>query len=281
MDATREPADPAAPPAARETYTHGHHESVLRSHRARTVDNSAAYLVPELRAGDRVLDVGCGPGTITVDLARHVDPGEVVGVDAVADVVELAREEASAAGRGNVRFETGDVYALACTDGEFDVVHAHQVLQHLADPVAALREMRRVCRPGGTVAVRDADYGGFTWYPELPELDEWMHLFQTVTRANGGEPRAGRRLLHWARTAGFADVAPSASVWCFATPDDRSWWSGSWADRTVGSAFGARALELGLASAHDLERIAAGWGAWSEVPDAWFAVLHGEVLAGA
>jgi SAM-dependent methyltransferase len=274
-----EPVEPVPPAAPRETYTHGHHESVLRSHRARTVENSAAYLVPWLRAGARVLDVGCGPGTITVDLAARVAPGEVIGVDAVAEVLTLAREEADTAGRHNVRFDTGDVYALAFADDEFDIVHAHQVLQHLADPVAALVEMRRVCRPGGTIAVRDADYGGFTWYPELPELDEWMGLFQTVTRANGGEPCAGRRVLHWARAAGCADVRPSAGVWCFATPDERAWWAGSWADRTVGSAFGERALELGLATRADLERIAGGWREWSTAPDAWFAVLHGEVLA--
>src|SRR5262249_45699552 len=143
-----------APPGAAERYTHGHHASVLRAHGARTVENSAAYLEARLHPGDRVLDVGCGPGTITVDLARRTAPGEVVGIDVVADVLDVARAEADGARVGNVSFEVGDVYALAFGDGEFDVVHAHQVLQHLADPVAALHEMRRVCRPGGTVAVR-------------------------------------------------------------------------------------------------------------------------------
>jgi SAM-dependent methyltransferase len=252
---------------------------VLRSHRARTVENSAAYLVPHLRPGQRLLDVGCGPGTITVDLARRVAPGEVLGVDAVAEVLDLARAEAADGAVGNVRFEVGDVYALDTADAAFDVVHAHQVLQHLADPVGALRELGRVCRAEGTIAVRDADYGGFTWYPALPGLDEWMHLFQTVTRANGGEPCAGRRLLHWARAAGLSDVRPSASAWCFATPDERDWWAGSWADRTAGSAFGERAVELGLASRDDLARVADAWRAWAVAPDAWFAVLHGEVLA--
>ena len=127
-------------------YTHGHHESVLRSHRWRTVENSAAYLVPALERGQRVLDVGCGPGTITVDLAARVAPGEVVGLDASAAVLELARAAADEAGVANVSFRTGDATALPFEDGSFDVVHAHQVLQHLSDPVAALREMRRVTR---------------------------------------------------------------------------------------------------------------------------------------
>ena len=87
------------------------------------------------------------------------------------------------------------MHALDFPDDTFDVVHAHQVLQHVGDPVAALREMRRVTRPGGVVAVRDSDYAAFTWFPQLPELDEWLDLYQRVARGNGGEPDAGRRLL--------------------------------------------------------------------------------------
>src|SRR6202044_502500 len=104
--------------------------------------------------------------------------GHVTGIDAAKAVIEQARELAG--DRTNVDFAVGDVYALDYPDGSFDVVHAHQVLQHLGDPVRALREMGRVTRPGGLVAVRDGDYGGFAWYPELPVLDEWRALYMTV-----------------------------------------------------------------------------------------------------
>ena len=123
------------------TYTHGHHESVLRSHKWRTVDNSAAYLAPYLKSGTSVLDLGCGPGTITADVGRRVAPGRVLGIDASADAIEEARRNAG--GGPNVEFSVGDLYALNTGD-TFDIVHAHQVLQHLPDPVAALREMKRV-----------------------------------------------------------------------------------------------------------------------------------------
>src|ERR1700744_6355541 len=154
-----------------EVYTHGHHESVLRSHKWRTAENSAAYLLPHLARDARVLDVGCGPGTITAGLADPGPEGHGTGIDAAQSVIEQARE--AAGGRDNLSFTTGDVYALDYPDASFDVVHAHQVLQHLGDPVRALREMRRVARPGGIVAARDGDYGGMIWYPELPVLDEW------------------------------------------------------------------------------------------------------------
>src|SRR3954451_6443557 len=83
---------------ASETYTHGHPASVLRSHRWRTAENSAAYLLPRLRPGLDVLDVGCGPGTITLDLARIVGAGHAVGVDGAAAAVEAAKESAAGAG---------------------------------------------------------------------------------------------------------------------------------------------------------------------------------------
>jgi len=262
--------------ARNETYTHGHHESVLRSHSWRTIENSAAYLLPYLRSGLDVLDVGCGPGTITIDLAQRVAAGTVVGVDSSSEVLDEARR---AAGQlSNVRFESGDVYGLEYPDGSFDVVHAHQLLQHLSDPVAALREMRRVCRPGGVIAVRDADYASFAWAPLDARLDEWLALYRSVARANGGEPDAGRRLLGWAHAAGCVNVQASASVWCFATPDDRSWWADSWADRMRHSSVADQAIALGLATRESLDAIADAFHTWRAHPDAWFAVLHGEIL---
>ena len=260
-----------------EVYTHGHHESVLRSHKWRTAENSAAYLLPHLAADAKVLDVGCGPGTITAGLADRVPRGHVTGIDAAQGIIDQARAEAGA--RENLTFATGDVYALDYPDDSFDVVHAHQVLQHLGDPVAALREMRRVTRPGGIVAVRDSDYAAFTWFPELPELAEWLDLYERVARGNGGEPDAGRRLLSWAHAAGFTDVTASSSTWCFAAPADREWWGGLWADRILQSDMAAQALAGGLATEADLRRISAGWREWAAHPDAWLSVLHAEIIA--
>ena len=260
-----------------DTYTHGHHASVLRSHTWRTIENSAAYLLPHLSAGLDVLDVGCGPGTITVDLARRVAPGTVIGIDRSDDVVEVARRQAH--GVDGVLFEAGDVYRLAHPDASFDVVHAHQVLQHLSDPVAALREMRRVCRPGGVVAARDADYASFAWAPLDARLDYWLATYRAVARANRGEPDAARHLLGWARAAGFRSVDASASVWCFSTPDERAWWGGTWADRMRDSSVADQAVRGGHCTRADLDAMAEAFTEWAADPDGWFAILHGEVLA--
>jgi len=260
-----------------DTYTHGHADPVLQSHRWRTVENSAAYLIPALRPGLDLLDVGCGPGTITVDLAARVAPGRVLGIDVSADPLAEAR---AAAGRAGVpvTFEVGDVYALAAADDSFDVVHAHQVLQHLTDPVAALREMARVCRPGGVIAVRDVDYAATTWFPSDPGLDAWLALYQRVARANDAEPDAGRRLLSWAHAAGLRDVTATASTYCYASPEERRWLGRTWAGRATSSAFAEQAVRYGLATTAQLDEIAAAWLRWADADDGWVGMLHGELL---
>jgi ubiquinone/menaquinone biosynthesis C-methylase UbiE len=262
--------------AAQETYTHGHAASVLRSHTTRTVANSAAYVAARLRPGVAVLDVGCGPGTITVDIARRVAPGHVLGIEPVPEPLEQARAHAD--GTGNVEFAVGDVYALDHPDDNFDVVHAHQVLQHLTDPVAALREMLRVCRSDGVVAARDADYAAMTWYPADPSLDRWLEIYRAVAHGNGAEPDAGRRMLAWARAAGAAEVTPTASVWCYATPEERQWWGGMWADRILTSAITRQAVDGGHADLAELQEISAAWRRWAADDDGWFLIPHGEVV---
>ena len=228
--------------------------------------------------GDHLLDVGCGPGTITADLAERVAPGRVIGLDQADAVLTQARAVATERRLTTVEFTTGDVHALEFPDGCFDVVHAHQVLQHVSDPVAALREMRRVCRSGGVVAARDSDYASFIWYPRSPVLDEWLGLYRTLARMNGGEPDAARHLLSWAQRAGFTDVTPTASTWCFATPPDRAWWGGMWSERIVDSGIADQAVQSGLATRDDLTRMSTAWQEWSEATDGWFAIVHGEIV---
>ncbi|MDP3891751.1 methyltransferase domain-containing protein [Nocardioides sp.] len=260
------------------TYTHGHHESVLRSHRNRTLANSAAYLAPHLEAGQRVLDVGSGPGTITADLARAVAPGEVVAIEIDEAAAAITRDELSRQGVDNARVIVGRSEALELADDSFDVVHAHQVLQHVGDPVQSLREMARVCRPGGVIGVRDSDYAAFVWHPRLPGLDRWLELYDEAARANGGEPNAGRRLLAWTHAAGLSDVTATSSTWCYATAETRQWWGGMWAARILDSALADQLLREERATSAELEMIAASWREWAEHPDGWYSLLHGELI---
>jgi ubiquinone/menaquinone biosynthesis C-methylase UbiE len=259
-------------------YTHGHHESVLRSHQWRTAANSAGFLIPLLRSGQKLLDVGCGPGTITSELAELVAPGLSVGIDLSAEVIEVARGAAKPA-QVNLTFQVGDVYDLAFGDGSLDVLYAHQVLQHLSRPVAALGEMRRVLRSGGVLAVRDADYGAFLWAPQDPRLERWMELYHEITRANGAEADAGRHLASWVREAGFEQMDVTSSNWTFHTRAQRAWWGQLWADRVRHSEFARQGLEYAFTTRAELEEIAGAFEAWAGDEGGVFVVVNVEVVA--
>ncbi|GJE88048.1 UbiE family methyltransferase [Phanerochaete sordida] len=261
-------------------YTHGHTAPVLRSHTSRTATNSAAYLLPHLKPDMAILDVGCGPGTISADFAARVPQGHVTALDSAADVLAHAREAAAARGVTNITFAAGDVHALPYADASFDVVHAHQVLQHITDPVRALREMRRVARPGGLVAVREVDFRALSWYPDTPAMDRWLDLYLRVTRGNGGTPDAGRFLHVWAREAGFdpAQVTCSASTWTYHTPEERAWLGGVWAERTLHSNFAPTAIKGGFATQEELEQVSQTWRNWEADQDGWLTMMHGEII---
>lgn len=259
-------------------YTHGHHPSVLAAHAWRTIANSAAYLEPHLVPGASLVDVGSGPGSITIEFARRLGPGRVIGVDGAEEAIVAAR--AAAAEQGiDVRFEQGDVLGLPLADDAVDIAHAHQVLQHLGDPVAALREMARVVRPGGIVAARDVDAGGIIVHPSSEGLERWAELYDRIPRANGAEPHAGRRLVEWAHRAGLTQVTATASTWLFSSTPERAWWGGLWAERVVASSFADDGVRHGLATRAELETISAAWRSWAAEPDGWMLMPHGEIVA--
>ena len=189
----------------RERYTHGYHEAIVSTYARRTAEECAAFLLPHLRADAVVLDVGSGPGTITAGLARRV--GRVIGIDTSEEMVDTGRSLVKDHGIDNATFRLGSAYDLPWRDSYFDVVYAHQLLQHLAEPVRALREARRVLKTGGPLAVRDADYETNGVSPKI-RLSSGYHK---VTAANG--PRPTRRfLLFWVLGARFVDLNTRPSL---------------------------------------------------------------------
>lgn len=261
-------------PRQHETYTHGHAPAVVRQHAQRTAEEAAAFLLPELQPGMRLLDIGCGPGSITRGLAERLAPGEVVGLDLSSATLGEARRDAAARGLTNLRYEEGSVYELPFPDASFDVAYAHQVLQHLREREAALREMLRVVRPGGLVAVRDVDWGTAVYWPRDPWLDRFIDVLQRAWYDNGGEPQMGRHLRALFNAVGVADPSFSAAVWCYATPDETTAWGESYADRLLTSAMGERPVEYGYATRADIEAMAAAFRVWAHHPDALWAFVH-------
>lgn len=267
-------ASGAAPHGTQETYTHGHAPATLRQHGRRSAEEAAAFLLPELKPGMRLLDVGCGPGSITRGLAARLAPGEVVGIDLSEETLASARRDAAERGLDHLRYEAASVYELPFADASFDVVFAHQVLQHLRDPAAAVREMLRVLRAGGLLAVRDVDWGSVTYWPPDPWLDRFLEVHAKTWSQNGGEPQMGRKLRGLFNASPIEDARITASQWCYASPAETLEWGDSYAERLLTSPMGARAVERGNASAADVEAMAAAFRAWARHPDAFWAFLQ-------
>lgn len=228
-----------------------------------------------------MLDVGCGPGTITTSLAKYVERGRVVGVDYSAQVVEEARKRAADSGcASNVSFQTASVYELPFADDTFDVVYAHQMLLHLSDAAKALGEMRRVCKPGGLVACREGDWATTMLYPSSEALELWKTVAGQIFRSTGAEPDAGRRLIEWAIQAGFSPnaVEYSSGSQTYAGPQDAPWWGEMSAQRSSADDWTARALATGLATRQQIAQFAPAWLHWSQQPHSVYVIICGQVL---
>ena len=265
-------------PLRHELYTHGHAPAVVRQHAQRTADEAAAFLLPHLRPDMRLLDVGCGPGSITRGLAERLTAGQVVGLDLSRETLEAARRDALARGLHNIRYQEGSVYELPFPDGAFDVAYAHQVLQHLRERDLALREMLRVVRPGGGVAVREVDWSTVAYWPRDPWIDRFVETHLRTWYRNGGEPQMGRHLRALFNGAGVASLQVTASVWCYATREDTVEWGESYADRLLTSPMGERPIEYGYASRSEIESMAAALRVWGSHPDAFWVFTHVQAL---
>jgi SAM-dependent methyltransferase len=264
------PSPPDEPTAPRERYGLGARPDEQQRLEGRSAALQARFLLPHLRPGMRLLDVGCGPGTITLGLAEAVAPGEVTGLDVQPAQVERARALAAERGQTNVRFEVGDAYALPFADAAFDAVYAHTLLTHLREPMRALRELHRVLRPGGVAGVADIDTDTIVVSPPLPEVVAGLDLFRRVRAHRRGSDNDGRQRRGQLLAAGFADVVGEAFLMVAGTAE---------ATRRVARGIGALlqapddlalATEQGWADPAAVERMVAGWRAWGERPDAFY-----------
>jgi SAM-dependent methyltransferase len=228
----------------------------------------------------RLLDAGCGPGTITIDFAAVVAPTVVVGVDVEQSQIDLARKQATERGVSNTRFDVANLYALPFSNESFDAAFLHGVLEHVQDPIGALREVRRVLKRGGVVGARHADFGGFIIEPAPVPLDQFAILFERLMLHNGTHPRAGRHQVRWLRDSGFCRIEASASYDCWTkTPEETAQNAAFLASLVRDSSFSAQLLEAGLTDRATLELLCQQFNAWGRNPDAFAAEAWGEAVA--
>jgi len=262
----------------RETYMHGHHPVVVDEHARRSAKRNAAYLLPYLKPGMSLLDIGCGPGSITAGLAEATGPGRAVGVDTSETALERARGDAAHAGIKNLEYQIADAYDLPFSDGSFEVAHMHQVLQHLSAPERALQEAIRVLVPGGVIGITEVDWDTAVFWPRTSATDRFLEIYNEVAIQNGGDPDMGRRLRSMLEPLRLERMEFSALAWSFGDAETTRQWGDLWSSRIQESNIATVAVETRISTSEELSEIGAALHEWGQAPDAFFSLTHGEAL---
>ncbi len=265
--------------SATHDYTMGYSEEFLQLLDRRSAETHAAYLLPHLKPGDRVLDFGCGPGTITVGLARAVDPGEVHGIDMEESQIAMARAAAGAGDHANATFHVGDVTDLPFEDNSFDAAHCHAVLMHVPDTASVLSEVKRVLKPGGIIASREMFVESSFLEPGDENVASAWATFSRLLAANGGHPQMGKELKNTFLEAGFADVRAGGSFDFFGTAADVAFLYGFIMDWFYSPDVIEAATKYGIATHEQFDTWKRGLDEWRDAPGACGGFAFGEVIA--
>jgi SAM-dependent methyltransferase len=266
----------------------------------RTLNNSVPYIIPvldELHDGFTLLDVGCGPGSITIDIARRFPSATVLGIDSGADAIAMARDNARKAGVTNVQFEIGDGLNLTAAsipnsifdtvvsvDGGFDVVHTHQLHMHVQDATKLMCELRAASKPSeGLVCCRELDHGMVAFWPEKECMKEFINAIPMMLLGRGQDPYVGRKLFSHALAAGFMreNIEASVGTWVYSTPKDRR----EWADVIVGSIQSQETsdqirneAETSGSRGMDMLQVLKEWEDWVQAEDGWYSVPCPQII---
>jgi ubiquinone/menaquinone biosynthesis C-methylase UbiE len=233
------------------------------------------FFLPYLKTGFSVLDCGCGVGSITLDIADLVAPGQVIGIDVDESQLEIARINAQKRGLTNVSFEQSNAYTLPFADKSFDAILAHTLLYHLSDPVRALREFYRILTPGGVVGISDDDLETATFSPDLPFWHRVVELWTQVMRHNGGNPFYSRHLRRFLLEAGFEKTAGFAvAAEHYGTLDKTRQFASVVSGVFHSPDFVALVVRHNWSTPAELDDLLTQLQRWGERPDAFFAMMY-------
>lgn len=185
------------------------------------MDNCMGFMLPYIKGNESILDVGSGPGTITLDCAKRFPNCKVTGIDTLKELTEQGTEGAKSQNLTNVQFDIGSATALPYDDDTFDIAYTHQVLLHLENPVEAIKELKRVVKKDGLIFLREADVKSAVIFPEQYEPFKYFFIHYGIGKST--DIAGGRKLRQWALNAGFhpESLTFSCSTHTYSTNEER------------------------------------------------------------
>ena len=244
----------------------------------RSAETYAFYLLPHLKPEMKLLDFGCGPGTISVGLAEVIAPGEFHGIDMEESQIEIARNSSDMKGLDNTTFHVGDASDLPFDDGFFDVAHCHTVMNHVPDTQALLAEIKRVLKPGGIIGSREYISSATFMGPDFELLSDAWRMFGKRLDANGGHGEMGIELKGAFIEAGFSIVRATASFESLSSDDDRKFLYDMFEDVILEPETIQSDIDRGLATSDQFVEWRNALDAWWEHPGSFAASSWGEAI---
>ena len=259
-------------------YTMGYGDQHVQRLSRHTAATLAAYLLPHLQPGMRMLDIGCGPGSISVGLAAAVAPGKFFGIDMEQSQLDRATVAAREAGLSNARFEVADALNLPFPDDHFDAVHCSSVLMHIPDTIAALAEIKRALKPGGIMGARDAIVEQDFYEPNIGNIYGISEMFAAMMTSNGGHPHMGKELRARLTEAGFVDVEATGSVQTWGSPSGIAFLANDLVTRYLDPPFADTAISRGFATQEQIEGWRKALDEWKDHPGAFAGRPSGQAI---
>jgi ubiquinone/menaquinone biosynthesis C-methylase UbiE len=270
-------------------YTQGYSPATTATHASRTAQTDASFLLPYLRPNHIILDIGCGPATITIGLAALVPNGSVTGVELTESILSQAQATIASTSPPpkNITLLQADLLkGLPFEDGTFDVVFSSQLFPHLPTrqmKVQAIKEMRRVCKEGGVVSTRDA--AELHFFPRVYGLDtKWAGnmkraiKFSCSSSAEEEESFAGGEMPGiYREVGGFKEVQVGAGTTVYSGAEARKWFVETSLNRLEDEEYRASWLRAGIKE-EDVQETRVAFKGWEADDDAWYAALQAEVL---
>jgi ubiquinone/menaquinone biosynthesis C-methylase UbiE len=263
-----------------EFYSIGYSSRLRDWMQSRTAAHSAGFFLPHFRDGMTLLDCGCGPGSITIDFAELTPSGHVVGIDRELTQLQSGIELAKCGRKvQNVYFIAANVYELPIQSGSFDATFAHTLLMHLKDPLRALKEMRRVLKPGGIVGLADPDFRARVIFPTNALMEQFQDLYLRVLEFYGASLYYARQQRNLLLRAGFSRSEGHAFGISFGNQDSTLALAKSWDDYASSPAFTQAAYSNNWVDPDTLASMRAEIAIWGQRPDSYLSMACCTALA--